>query len=156
LDNHRALIRYGKECQVIRELGVAQGGTLAALLRTRPKKLTGIDIASNRFMPYMKYFTTYADRHGIEFEFIERNSLDESSAAPCDLLHIDSRHTHDHLFEELRLHGPLVKKYIVCHDTNNAGLLMAIAKYITLGNPGWQIIEHHSKNVGFTVLKRLA
>ena len=36
-DNHEALQKYGAECPIQKELGVSQGGTLAALMLTNPK-----------------------------------------------------------------------------------------------------------------------
>jgi hypothetical protein len=152
-DNHEALARYGKECRVIKELGVSQGGTLAALIRTNPQKLTGVDTDLSRFNPYREYFTKYAEQHDIDFKYIMASSLAPRTATACDLLHIDSRHTAPHLRQELELHGPKVRKYIICHDTVSIPELLTTLKAWAIG-AGWEIIEHHDLNVGYTVIGR--
>ena len=152
-DNHKALAKYGKQCPVQKELGVAQGGTLAALMLTNPKKLTGIDFKGNRFQPYQRYFVDYANQNGIHFEFYDRDSIDPTTVSDCDLLHIDSRHTATHLAQELKLHGDKVRKYIVCHDTQAIPAMITTLKQYISGKD-WRVIEHHERNVGYTVIGR--
>lgn len=152
-DNHDVLERLGWQCPVQKELGVSQGGTLAAMIRTRPQKLTGIDTDFSRFAPYQKYFDKYANQHGIDFKFVEQNSLCPSTVSACDLLHIDSRHTATHLKQELKLHGPKVNKYIICHDTAKRGALVeTLADYAKWA--GWKVIEQCNENVGYMVIGR--
>jgi len=158
--HHDALTLLSQECETIKELGVCQGGTLAALMLSNPqKKITGIDYDPKYFMPYKRLFIDYAEKHSIDFDFIEGDSLDKKLASKVDLLHIDTLHTEKHLLQELKIHAPLVKKYIVFHDTCNAkgstGLLLAIARYITEVDQSWQIIDHFIHNVGYTVIKRI-
>ena len=157
--HHDALIKCAKECEVIKEIGVCQGGTLAALLLTNPKKLTGIDIEPKYFNPYKHHFEKYAKENGIDFEYRVIDSHDEESVSECDMLHIDSLHRPDHLMGELKRHAKHVRKYIVFHDTANArssfGLFKTIAEYITFKEQQWSVVDHFIHNVGYTVIKRV-
>lgn len=157
--HHSVLKKYAAECKVIKELGVCQGATLAGLLLSKPKKLTGIDIDDQHFAPYKSLFSDYAVANKIEFEFVKGSSIDPLLATPVDLLHIDSYHVYDHLLKELIIHAPSVKKYIVFHDTRHtkaaSGLLKAIAHYITEVEQQWQIVDHYIINAGYTVIKRV-
>ncbi len=159
ISNHAVLANYGRECEVIKELGVAQGGTLAALIQARPGKLIGIDRCPELFAPYEKLFLDYAKTHGIDFEFKGISSTSPEAISPCDLLHIDSNHTPARLMKELRFHAPLVDKYIIFHDTakfteKNPALLVTIATYITEIEQRWEIIDHYIHNVGYMVIQR--
>jgi hypothetical protein len=157
--HHAILQTLAKECKVVKELGVCQGGTLAAMLFSNPEKITGIDIDSQYFLPYKPLFEEYAAQNQINFEFICGSSHDTNLVTPVDLLHIDSYHTYDHLLKELKIHAPQVKNYIVFHDTVHGRgaqrLLSAIAHYITEIEPKWQIIEHSICGAGYTVIKRI-
>jgi hypothetical protein len=79
--------------------------------------------------------------------------LERKTATACDLLHIDSKHQAPHLLRELGLHGPKVRKYIICHDTASIPELLTTLKAWAIG-AGWEIIEHHEKSVGYTVIGR--
>lgn len=157
--HHDALIKCAKECEVIKEIGVCQGATLAALLLTNPKKLTGVDVAPRYIAPYKHHFEKYAEDNNIDFKLLEMSSHDEESVGECDMLHIDSLHTPSHLMGELKLHAKHVKKYIVFHDTANArssrGLFKTIAEYITEHEQLWSVVDHFIHNVGYTVIKRV-
>jgi len=160
IQHHKALIKCIEDgCENIKELGVCQGGTLAAMLMQKPKKLIGIDIAERYFQPYKNLFDSYAKENNLDFKFIIGDSTDKNLVSECDLLHIDSLHKPEHLMKELTLHAPHVKKYIVFHDTANfggsKGLLSAIAKYITEVEQEWQIVDHYIQRVGYTVIKRV-
>lgn len=157
--HHRALKQCVAECKTIKELGVCQGATLAGLLLSKPRKLTGIDIDDRYFNPYKHLFVEYAQANSVDFEFIKGSSIDPSLVTSVDLLHIDSYHIYDHLLKELITHAPSVNKYIVFHDTRHAkaapGLLKAIAHYITEVEQTWQIVDHYILNAGYTVIKRV-
>lgn len=156
--HHSVLKKYTAECDTVKELGVCQGATLAGLLLSKPKKLTGIDIDDQYFAPYQSLFYEYAKTNNVDFEFINGSSIDSKLVTPVDLLHIDSYHVYNHLLKELIIHAPSVKKYIVFHDTRHTtatpGLLKAIAHYITEIEQSWQIIDHYIVNAGYTVIKR--
>lgn len=158
IEHHKALISCAKQCETIKEIGVCQGGTLAALLTTNPKKLTGIDILPKYFQPYQSHFDKYAQENNVEFDFISGDSLDQKLVSQVDMLHIDSLHEPDHLMKELIIHAPHVKKYIVFHDTANfatsRGLFVTIAKYITKIEQSWKVVDHYIHRVGYTVIER--
>lgn len=157
--HHRALKKYVTECDIVKELGVCQGATLAGLILSNPKKLTGIDIDDRYFIPYKPLFDEYAQANTIDFKFIKGSSIDPNLVTPVDLLHIDSYHVYNHLLNELITHAPLVNKYIVFHDTRHtksaSGLLKAIVHYITEIEQSWQIVDHYIINAGYTVIKRI-
>ena len=161
IEHHKALLKCANDpdVKVIKELGVCQGVTLAAMLMTNPEKITGIDIAPHYYEPYKKHFEDYATENNIDFEYITGSSHDPNLVSPCDLMHIDSLHNPNHLAKELKLHAPHVKKYIVFHDTANfkgsKGLLVAIAHYITFEDQSWRIIDHYPHRVGYTVIERV-
>jgi cephalosporin hydroxylase len=159
ISNHIAIEKYVSSCEIVKEIGVCQGGTLSTLMRQNPKKIIGQDITQKHFEPYKHLFDKYAIENNIEFIFKIENSLNSSSADLVDFLHIDSKHTPKHLMEELRIHAPCVSKYIAFHDTANykAGesLFVTIAKYITEIDQSWKIVDHYIHNVGYTVIERV-
>jgi hypothetical protein len=161
IEHHKPLKKCAEdpEVNIIKEIGVCQGVTLAALMMTKPKKLVGYDIMPKYFMPYKKLFDEYAKNNNVDFDYIVMSSHDKKSVSKCDLLHIDSLHDPVHLRKELELHAPKVSKYIVFHDTANfkgsKGLLPVIADYITRTEQSWQIIDHYPHRVGYTAIKRV-
>ena len=159
--HHKALIKCVNDPDVnrIKELGVCQGGTLAAMMLQNPYQLTGYDIFPAYYEPYAHLFNEYAKKKGIVYNYYIESSISiESASLDCDLLHIDSLHDPEHLMEELLLHGSTVKKYIVFHDTanfkNSAGLFKVIAEYITDVDQSWKIVDHYIHRVGYTVIQR--
>lgn len=159
LAHHNALIEKAKECETIKEIGVCQGATLAAMMLTNPKKLIGFDIMPKYFNPYKKHFDDYAKENDIDFEFIVGDSINPKITHEVDMLHIDSLHKPEHLMKELIIHAPKVKKYIAFHDTanykNTSGLLVALARYITEIDQSWRIVDHYIHRVGYTVIERV-
>ena len=160
IEHHKALKKCvnDPDVNIVKEIGVCQGGTLAAMMMEKPKVLRGYDIAAYYYDPYAHLFLDYAKEHGIDFSYQEMSSLDKRTAYECDLLHIDSLHQPDHLMKELKLHGPTVRKYIVFHDTANfktsSGLFKTIAEYITEVEQSWKIVDHYIHRVGYTVIQR--
>jgi len=161
ISHHFFLSKYGSLCESIKELGVYEGCSLACLMLTNPKKLVGIDRDISRIKNVEK-FKNYAIENNIDFDIKNLDSLDIKAVSSCDLLHIDSFHTYEYLLNELRLHGPYIRKYIIFHDTNtnkrvltnSQGLLQAIAYYISEIEPKWQIVEHSLQGMGSVVIKR--
>ena len=109
------LMKLAYECDTITEIGMFQGHSISAFLRTRPKKLTGYDIdispinanTFNRLCP-----------KNTELHFKQDNSLTMDVIDECDLLFIDSVHSYEHVIQELTRHGNQAQKFIVVHDTN--------------------------------------
>lgn len=159
--HHNSIIKCAQDPDVhtIKELGVCQGATFAAMMMTKPKKLIGYDIAGYYFEPYRHLFDDYAKKHDIDWEYNEISSHSSKSVSEVDMLHIDSLHKADHLMKELTMHAPKVKKYIVLHDTanfkNSQDLFVTIAKYITTIEQKWKVHTHYIHRVGYTVLERV-
>ena len=67
--HHKALIKCVKDPDVnmVKELGVCQGGTLAAMMLQNPYQLTGYDIAPDYYAPYAHLFEEYAKKRGIVY-----------------------------------------------------------------------------------------
>lgn len=159
IQHHKAIIKYAKECETIKEIGVCQGGTFAAMMLQHPKKLIGLDILPEYFYPYKPLFDTYAQENNLDYEYIVGDSLNHRIIHKVDMLHIDSLHKPEHLIKELRIHARHVNKYIVFHDTANfattRGLFPVIAKYITEEDQSWQVVDHYIHRVGYTVIKKV-
>ena len=160
IEHHKALKKcvQDPDVNIVKELGVCQGGTLAAMMLEHPKVLRGYDIAAYYYDPYAHLFLDYAKENSIDFSYQEISSLDKRTVYDCDLLHIDSLHDPKHLMDELTLHAPTVSKYIVFHDTanfrNSSGLFKVIAEYITEVEQSWKLVDHFIHSVGYTVIQR--
>lgn len=77
-----------------------------------------------------------------------------------DLLFIDTKHTAEHLTEELNTYAPRCRRFIVLHDTEtfgergengSLGLRFAIADFCD-AHPQWAVIDHTKDQHGLTVL----
>jgi len=88
---------------------------------TKPKKYVAIDypqhIPNNPLNTHIFDAQQLAEDLGINFSFIEANSV-EVNIEETDLLFIDTDHRYQHLMQELVMHSPNVKKYIIMHDTS--------------------------------------
>ena len=138
----------------VKELGVAQGGTLAAFTLANPKSVIGVDINEPRFAPQRYLFNNYCNENNIEFDFKNVSSLSQDSVSLTDILMIDTRHTGTQLLAELRLHAPHVSEYIIMDDTNKpTGMLGAINLYMN-ETEDWVKFYQENKNVGYVILER--
>lgn len=161
ISHHKILQKYAsqKTVKVVKELGIGQGTTLAALAQCKPEKLIGIDYIDKHFVPYREIFERYCKRSKIEFEYNKVDCTTEESVSECDLLHIDTKHVNHIIIKELSLHAPYVNKFIIIPNTaefkTSNGMLQGIAKYITAKDQSWQIAEHSPHGIGYTVLKRV-
>jgi hypothetical protein len=158
------LKKYASECESLVEFGVGRIVSTWALLAGKPKRMVSYDIndpivhGSNIQIVY-----SACKEEGIEYDFIKDSTLN-AKIAECDLLFIDSLHTYKQLSEELKLHGDLVKKYIIFHDTetfgaigedgSRPGLKQAITDFLDI-KKDWSIDFHATYNNGLTVLKRI-
>lgn len=80
-----------------------------------------------------------------------------------DLLFIDTNHEAWQLREELRLHAPKARKYVVFHDTvsfgevgsdgKTPGIWPVIQDFVAQGK--WRIKNHYTNNNGLTILERV-
>ena len=124
------LLKYGKECEHITELGVRWVSSTWSLLLSNPKKMISIDIVKH---PNIDDVIELSKEYNIDYTFIESDVLD-MEIENTDLLFIDTLHTYNQLIKELELHSIKVSKYIILHDT------------VTFGNTD-EIIYDESSNL---------
>lgn len=108
-----------------RELGTHQGASLAAVL-LKLKDLDFIDstvesydIDLSLLSKHFHIFSQFLDsQDNMNYVISEISSLDKTTySTSCDILLIDTKHTYDHVFQELTLHAPAVNYTIFVHDT---------------------------------------
>lgn len=155
-DVHAALLKYMKNCDTYKELGVKQGTTAAAVILSNPKSVELIDKRLTDYNPHKKHFEKYCFNNNIKFRVREIDSTsflatDRSS----DLLYIDTWHVYAQLQKELNLHHAFVNKYIVMHDTHAKPELTKAIKEFLKTNSKWKMIEENKVNVGYTVLEKV-
>lgn len=124
------LLKYGKECEHITELGIRWVSSTWPLLLSNPKKMISVDIVKH---PNIDEVIELSKEYNIDYTFIESDVLD-MEIENTDLLFIDTLHTYNQLIKELELHSIKVSKYIILHDT------------VTFGNTD-EIIYDESSNL---------
>ena len=149
---HEEIRRCMDECESYTELGVNQGATLAAAMLCGAKQVTGYDIDLTNYRPAKRLFSDYATRNGVKLTVIEGNSLNVT-LEPMDVLYIDSKHTREHLAQELKLHGNLARKYIICHDTHSKPSLFQAIHSFRRGTR-WKVVNDCRVGTGFATLAR--
>lgn len=149
-DEIREKLKY---CASYTELGVNQGATLAIAVLENIKTIRAYDIALGPYNKAKKLFDVYAEEQNINLIVQESDTL-AITLGEVDLLYIDTRHTHDHLTKELRLHGDKARKYIVFHDTHaQQGLKRAVQEYVA-SHKEWSIVTDCQQHVGFMTIAR--
>ena len=153
---HLEILRaFAKSCNHITEMGVDGVNSTWAFLVTKPKRLVSIDMRNTKAPEILELAAKLAEENGIEFEFIESNTL-EIEIEKTDMLFIDTDHSYKQLSTELKLHAPKVRKYIAMHDTSAfIGLLSAIQDFMDESNNEWQIIYETYKSCGLTIIERV-
>lgn len=163
------LLRYGKKCKHITELGVRGAKSTLAWLYSNPSKLICYDIRNNSSI---NSIGKLAASSNIDFTFHEKNVL-EVEIEKTDLLFIDTLHSYGQLKKELELHSSKVRKYIILHDTTSfeyknedsylgenvkvpenlkEGLWPAVEEFTK--NSDWFVEERYFNNNGLTILSR--
>lgn len=138
------------------EIGFRKGVSATALC-TADKTVTSYDI--ERCQPHASELEKIAPK----FLFVRGDSL-KINLQPCELLHIDSLHTHDHLLAELRRHSPACLKWIALHDTEtfgkvgkdkkSPGLMDAMMLFLKENVEQWDVQLHLRNCNGMTLLRR--
>lgn len=156
---HDAINRYIGSCKSYMELGTHQGGTASTALLNKPKEVTLVDIDLSRYRKHLEPIAVkYCEDNDINFTTIEKDSTSLATVRSVDMLLIDSLHRRAHMEQELAVHGPNTRKYILAHDTSivngrpNDSLFQCLADYASRN--GWKVIERGTRNVGYTVLGR--
>ena len=156
---HDAMKDCMSVCKSYRELGTHQGASAAMACLTNPKTVELVDINFEKWRPFEHLFRDYCKENEIKFKVKEVSSTDPATASPVDCLLIDSNHQPAHLIQELRLHGPVVKKYIILHDTSRLfgkpddRLWQGAKAWINEGISPWRVKFRETANVGYTVLE---
>ena len=170
------LKKYAEQCEVVSEMGVRYACSTWAFIESRPKKLICYDIDYSPFQPSEVYIRKICDNYNIKFDFILSDSL-KVDIYKTDLLFIDTLHTYNQLYCELKKHSNNVNKWIILHDTtfygerdefiydhasdlvkgkkcNKIGLNDAINDFI-IESKNWIIKEVYINNNGLTVLEKI-
>jgi glycosyltransferase involved in cell wall biosynthesis/predicted Zn-dependent protease len=143
------------ECRHVTEMGTRTGVSTTALLYAQPQVLVCYDTAR---YPQVDRLRQLAGR--TEFIFYQQNVL-WAEIEETDLLFIDTWHVYEQLRDELRLHAPKVRKYIVLHDTTtfgergetegHRGLWPAVEEFLAEGT--FRLKARYENNHGLTVLE---
>lgn len=158
INEHLATLRgLAAECGHVTELGTHVGHSTTAFLHARPAVLVCYDLVRQPAVDVLARAS-----QGTFFQFWEKDCL-KVEIADTDLLFIDTLHDYDQLTEELRLHAPHVRKYIVLHDTTTfgeqgetagrAGLWPAVEQFVGQGT--FRVKARWEHNNGLTVLERV-
>lgn len=170
------LKQYGKECKLIIEMGMRSIVSTWAFLSAKPKSLISLDLEHpSTFGGDISEVYDLAQENGIDFKFVQMNSLDYQMPL-TDLLFIDTWHDYLQLKQELYRSHKNVRKYIIMHDTNTfgyvnesyydtydqirretnlpKGLCPAIDEFLN-NHKEWILWERRPNNNGITILKKL-
>jgi len=169
------LRKYAEECESVVEMGVRGIVSTWAFLSAKPKKLISLDLSHpSSFGGNLEEVIQLSLENGIEFEFVEKSSL-EYEMPNADLLFIDTWHDYLQLKKEMFRHHSKVNKYIILHDTTTfgyidesfydeygnsrpetnlpKGLYPAVDEFL-FANKEWRLWEKKSNNNGLTILKK--
>lgn len=117
IHEHLPVLRALAEGRVVVEFGVRAVVSTWAFLAARPLRLTSVDITPH---PNVEVAQRVADAALVPFSFICSDTL-QLPQVYCDLLFIDTLHTHDQLLAELFRHSEGVGDLIALHDTETFG-----------------------------------
>ena len=156
--HHDFIQKYMPECNSFKELCTHQGASAAAALLGGAKEVHLIDHTLEKYNCQKHLFEDYCKENEVSLNVYEMSSIDKRCAVPTDMLHIDSLHQWQWTSQELELHAPITKKYIVLHDTttvnNKPSDIWPGLVDFCYNSPYWVIIERVDENVGATILKR--
>jgi hypothetical protein len=173
------LREYASECSHITECGVRGLVSIWALASAHPKKLIGVDITST---PAMRGFEVACRLSGIDFQFYCENDL-TCPLEETDLLFIDTWHVYGQMKRELARWHPVVRKYILLHDTTvdaeqgeslrcgmnipeqskslgipeheiRKGIWPAVEEFLA-NHSDWILHKRYTNNNGLTILKKV-
>ena len=141
-------------CESYTEMGVNQGGTLAAAILQHPTHVRAYDFRLLPYLPAQHIFDKYTTDNNIDYKITEEDTR-ECTIEETDVLYIDTAHLYEQLTDELSLHADKVRKYIICHDTHSEPELKKAVKEFVANNDKWTIVTDCTINVGFMTLERL-
>lgn len=145
--HHLAIWQAASECESYLELGVNQGATLACAVLAGFRRVMGIDLSLEPFRAFEGLFRGRAT----VLEQDSRRPLPRPHEA-IDFLFIDSLHEAAHMREELRVHGPNVRKYVLAHDTAKyPALAHELERWAALNL--WTVHEQQASGAGHILLR---
>lgn len=143
------------ECETVTEFGFRSGTSTVALL-AGGAKVTSYDI---KMWPRVKSLRKIVPQR---FKFVQGDTR-KVTIEPCDMLFIDTWHTEDQVYAELKRHHDKVKKWIALHDTKtfgrqgedkkSRGLMFGIERFLE-EHEEWKIMLAFRHCHGFMVLWR--
>lgn len=165
---------YSEKYDHITEMGVRWGSSTLAFLAGNTNKLISYDIKITNEVDYIINISKTVDT---DFIFNKKDTL-SVDIEPTDVLFIDTLHTYNQLYNELKKHSKKVKYHILLHDTvsfreedevlyNHAsnlvknmpdtkkGLYPAVIDFISMNND-WHIEKEYKNNNGLMILSRSA
>ena len=145
------MLKYGKQCEHITEMGVRNVVSTWGWIGSNPKKLICYDY--RRSNEIQDAIDTAAEL-GLDFTFHEADTR-AIEIEETDLLFIDTEHTYEQIQKELELHGNKARKFIVFHDTAWAHDMNRAIKEFMEANPHWVNEEEVTNNNGFKIIKRI-
>lgn len=163
---------FAAGCQLAVEFGVKRGASSTALL-LGAERVISYDVKET---PEARELEKIA---GARWRYRIGDSR-EAILGDCDLLFIDSLHTHAQVDAELRAHAKAVRRYLIFHDTITFGSVGAkgesgeqIWTYrkgesvpmaalgirpaiddLMIRDPSWRIVTHYTDSHGLLVLER--
>tara|TARA_R110000822_G_scaffold142006_3_gene279951 strand:+ start:766 stop:1368 length:603 start_codon:yes stop_codon:yes gene_type:complete len=174
------IVKYGKECNHITEMGVRGICSTWGWLASNPTKLIVYDLENpNKWGGSLEDVYDTANNIGVDFQFIKADVL-KVEIEETDLLFIDTLHVYNQLKAELMLHASKVRKYLCFHDTTNyefrdeipkekqpdysgvidevsdkKGLWGVIEEFLSENKDTWKVKERFINNNGFTILEKI-
>lgn len=154
------LYSLAAQCDTVVEFGVRTAVSTTALVHGARKKVTSYDIHDSA------QARALSDKSGGKLEFIIGNSLDVD-IQPCDMLFVDTLHTADQVYGELKRHHEKVSRWIALHDTETfrefgegdstearvPGLMPGIRRFLG-EHPEWMVMTVRRNNNGMMVLTK--
>jgi hypothetical protein len=145
------ILKYGKQCDHITEMGVRNVVSTWGWIASRPKKFICYDIRrSSNIIDAQET----AESLGIDFTFHEADTR-KIEIEETDLLFVDTEHTYEQMSIELTLHGNKARKFIIFHDTAHCDDMNVAIKEFMEANPHWVDEEEVMNNNGFKIIKRI-
>ena len=145
------MLKYGKQCEHITEMGVRNVVSTWGWIGSNPKKLICYDY--RRSNEIQDAIDTAAEL-GLDFTFHEADTR-AIEIEETDLLFIDTEHTYDQMQKELELHGNKARKFIIFHDTADCHEMNVAIKEFMEANPHWVNEEEVINNHGFKIIKKI-
>ena len=153
------LMDLAKQCETITEIGMFQGHSISAFLRTNPKKVTGYEIDMSNIR--RDVFHRLCPDETL-LDFIRGDSLTMRVIDECDLLFIDTVHRYEHVIQELNRHANQAQKFVVVHDTNyppdhkNSTKKVgdAVREFVDNSNGLWYHYKELTERSGMMVIAR--